>query len=563
MEAAGMVIGAGAVMDGGVYGLAHFTEHMLFLGSKKYNNATYFVDFVTLRHGAHNGRTKVDSSMFYFKIEKEHFLHAFDIFSRFFIDPIFNSTFIEKEINSVNSEYQKNLQLDNSKKDHVFRALSHPNSFYHRFRTGNNYTLLEYSKLNNLNLTTLVENYFKEYYVPNNMKLVIIGSKNIAYYKNLVENTFGHLKYKNFNKIKEESSPFEFYNLGYMTFYQTIKEAKELDINFVIPQKFFAEKNIPDYNINNPALYFKFLIDQRVNGSLYEYFRANGYITGIKSRLKNFYPGLTVFTITILLTDKGIIDLNKIINGVLSFIEFIREEAISNKDLYNLVKLNYDNKFYNATTMSNIFNSIKEICNSITDYPDKYILAKHKLLGEYNPDILNEFANYLTLNNSIILFGDRNFEKTHLYGKYSSFLDNFDEKLILLEHEKWMNTFYGKYKIKEEIIQEGKIEIDNEKIINEAQIKNGPINLTKIIIEKDLENDEITGNTEEYHFGLEDYFKLLLPKNLPMKQLNLCSNKKCKNEMKNDETDLKPEILLKNNLTEVWFKVNYFILHNI
>jgi hypothetical protein len=116
-DGAAMIINAGAGHDGELLGLAHFTEHMLFLGSKKYNNATYFVDFITSRHGKLNGKTKMNSTSFYFKIDKNYFSQGFDIFSRFFIDPTFDSTYVEKEINSIHSEYLKIFRLTLEKKN--------------------------------------------------------------------------------------------------------------------------------------------------------------------------------------------------------------------------------------------------------------------------------------------------------------------------------------------------------------------------------------------------------------------------------------------------------------
>ena len=84
-----------------IYGLAHFCEHMLFLGSQKYPKPSYFVDHITLYGGKFNGYTDFENTAFYYKINSDKFEHSLDIFSRFFIDPLFSAEYVEKEVNSV------------------------------------------------------------------------------------------------------------------------------------------------------------------------------------------------------------------------------------------------------------------------------------------------------------------------------------------------------------------------------------------------------------------------------------------------------------------------------
>ena len=93
-----ITVNSGIVKERRVTELAHFTEHMLFLGSKKYPKATHFVDFITQKHGLFNGYTDFDTTAFYFRIHQNHFPMGLDIFSRFFIDPLFDAQYIHKEI---------------------------------------------------------------------------------------------------------------------------------------------------------------------------------------------------------------------------------------------------------------------------------------------------------------------------------------------------------------------------------------------------------------------------------------------------------------------------------
>lgn len=535
-DGAGMLIKAGAVMDGDVLGLAHFTEHMLFLGSKKYPNATHFVDFTTSRHGKHNGATRVNSTFFYFKIDKDYFQNGFDMFSRFFIDPLIDPKFVDMEINSVNSEFLKNCQMDSAKKEHVLRRLSKSRSFYNRFRTGNVNTLLEYAKNKNLNLTSLVKNYISEYYVPNNMVLVVYGSKNPEIYQNLIFKTFSKLKRQIVKDIKEEENPFDFFKQGSLTFYETLKDHKELEINFLIPNEFYIKKNSTLDIVTNPALFIKFLFNQKVEGSLYDYLRKNGLITALKSQLKKLIEGHLVFKIHLYLTEKGISNLNKLFMNIIEYINFIKNFAIKDEKLFNMVKRHFDKAFFGSTKSHKTYTFIKMFCKKILEYPDKFILSQHKLLNNYNDEKINleKFVDYLTLNNAMIMFGNKFFDNLELYSNYSTFIENFDLNLILKEKENWMNTNYGTYKL-------------NLQNLTEQNVRN---NFTYDLPKK---------------FYLQNIYNLplLQQRNKTLSSSKICNNKNCRKNVNKDEEDISPKIIFRNNFGEVWHKVNKKIVNQI
>ena len=93
-------------------GLAHFLEHMLFLGSKKYPEENYFDEMVKKGGGSMNAYTDIFETVYYFDILNDHLEHTLDVFSRFFIDPKFDKNSVDREINAINSEHRKNVNND-------------------------------------------------------------------------------------------------------------------------------------------------------------------------------------------------------------------------------------------------------------------------------------------------------------------------------------------------------------------------------------------------------------------------------------------------------------------
>jgi insulysin len=62
-------------------GLAHFLEHMLFLGTKKYPSENEYSRYVQSNGGSKNAATGEDYTYYYFDIKNDKFDHAVDIFS--------------------------------------------------------------------------------------------------------------------------------------------------------------------------------------------------------------------------------------------------------------------------------------------------------------------------------------------------------------------------------------------------------------------------------------------------------------------------------------------------
>lgn len=90
-------------------GLAHFLEHMLFMGTKKYPENNFFMSEVSKYGGHTNAFTQETNTNYHFSIINEHFEYIVEIFSNFFIDPLFDKTSIDNEIHAVDSEHKKNI----------------------------------------------------------------------------------------------------------------------------------------------------------------------------------------------------------------------------------------------------------------------------------------------------------------------------------------------------------------------------------------------------------------------------------------------------------------------
>lgn len=92
-------------------GLCHLCEHVLFTGSEHYPNDSYS-SFLSQRGGSSNAFTSSEHTNFHFDIPSEHFCEALQRFISFFTHPIFRQTSVKNELESVQSEHEKNRYND-------------------------------------------------------------------------------------------------------------------------------------------------------------------------------------------------------------------------------------------------------------------------------------------------------------------------------------------------------------------------------------------------------------------------------------------------------------------
>ncbi|MGB1091058.1 MAG: insulinase family protein, partial [Oceanobacter sp.] len=86
-------------------GLAHFLEHMLFLGTDAYPEPGEYQAYISRHGGRNNAFTAYRQTTYYFSIDNDAYEGALDRFAPFFISPRFDSAYVEREKNAVNAEY--------------------------------------------------------------------------------------------------------------------------------------------------------------------------------------------------------------------------------------------------------------------------------------------------------------------------------------------------------------------------------------------------------------------------------------------------------------------------
>ena len=149
-------------------GLAHFCEHMLFLGTEKYPDEHVYSNYLTTHGGYDNAFTSTQETNYYFNIDSAYLEHALDLFAQFFIAPLFRNTSVEDEVHAVNAEHEKNLQSDGWRQWQLLKHVSNPAHPFHKFSTGSLSTLND----SRVDLLQLLMDYYNTNYSASTVSLV-------------------------------------------------------------------------------------------------------------------------------------------------------------------------------------------------------------------------------------------------------------------------------------------------------------------------------------------------------------------------------------------------------
>lgn len=172
-SSASVTVDVGSYMDPeDRHGLAHFVEHMLFLGTEKYPSEAEYGNYIRANGGFTNAYVAGDHTNYRFEVGHHAFEGAIDRFSQFFIAPLFLEEFIERELNVVHAEFEGNLENDFRR---ILQILTH---FYNPDHPANTFGTGNLNTLRGIQREEFV-NFYKEFYSANQMALALTGTASL------------------------------------------------------------------------------------------------------------------------------------------------------------------------------------------------------------------------------------------------------------------------------------------------------------------------------------------------------------------------------------------------
>ncbi|MGR3319827.1 MAG: insulinase family protein [Candidatus Anammoxibacter sp.] len=395
-SAAALAVGVGHLHDPVDHqGLAHYLEHMLFLGTKKYPEVGSYKKFLDEHSGASNAYTSGSMTNYFFQVSDDGFEKALDRFSDFFKAPLFDKTYSEREVKAVNNEHEKNKLSDGWRAGFVQNQMAEAGHPITKFGTGNLTTLA------GDNSAVLME-FYKKYYVASNMKLAFISSLPMESLARLAREYFSDVADHPVELLEIESDFRKpLVNEYRLLKIKTIKDLRSLEIDF-------PTIRLVDYRESKPASIIGSLIGYEGKGSLLSKLKEEGLVLGLSAGGGSIHDNLNSFGISVSLTPEGLKEYKKVLKMVFGYIHDIRTHGVQEytfKENQAMAQINFDWKNPNEGMYF-----VSGRASKMHDYKLEEMETLPYLITKYEPEVYKALLNTLIPENAMVTLSHNSVE---------------------------------------------------------------------------------------------------------------------------------------------------------
>ncbi|MEJ2131856.1 MAG: insulinase family protein [Gammaproteobacteria bacterium] len=381
-------------------GLAHFLEHMLFLGTEKFPDPAEYQTFINTHGGQRNAYTAPDHTNYFFEIEPTQLQGALDRFSQFFIAPLFNSEYVMRERRAVEGEYRMQIKSDGWRGQAVLRLAydqDHPAS---RFSIGSLDTLDDQP---GQSLREALIDFYRAQYSANRMALVIYGRDSLDQLEVWAHEYFDAVPNHDLPRFKVSAPLFAPNELPERLDYESLKREYRVGFYFPVPAL------DPHYR-EGPARYITNLLGHEGEGSLHAYLKSRGWIEGLSAGQGSVGEDHALVSVMIDLTESGNHHIPEIGEALFDYIGRIREQGVR-QTLFDenrrISEISFD--FQEKGAASRYATSVA--ANMLT-YPPEDVLRGPYRMDRYSEPLIRDYLARLNPDNLLLTTSSQDVETT-------------------------------------------------------------------------------------------------------------------------------------------------------
>ncbi len=412
-SAASLAVAVGSAQDPESQpGLAHYLEHMLFLGTQKYPEPDGLSRFIEQNGGSDNASTYSDKTNYFFSINSASFEQALDRFSDYFKSPTFDPVYSDKERNAINNEWSLDRRQDEWNIEHIAQLTINPQSPYAKFDVGNLETLIDKP---GSTLQDELKQFYQRYYSANLMRLTLVGKQSVTELKQLAEKYFSAIPNHEVARPETRVPGFTEAQYAKNIYYQPFENIKLLIVEFPV-------RSNKEQWMFKPNKYLFDLLTSEEPGTLSDHLHAKGYIADLGSDYSTDEYGMDgYFRVQMTLTDIGVKHQDEITAAVFAYIDLVRNQGL-NPDYFKQLKAINKKQFVNYSK-PNPVQQAEELSIQQLDIPLEHLLDAPYTYQEYKPELIKNLFDQLDIHHVRVWHVDQN-EKvdtpvSHFDGTYT------------------------------------------------------------------------------------------------------------------------------------------------
>lgn len=268
------------------------------MGTKKFPVENEYSQFLSANSGSSNAYTACTSTNYFFDVAAKPandqdpsdanpspLREALDRFAQFFIEPLFLSSTLDRELRAVDSENKKNLQNDTWRLHQLDKSLSNPAHPYYQFSTGNLEVLKTLPESRGINVRDKFIEFHAKHYSANRMKLVVLGREPLDVLQKWVVELFSPIVNKKLAPNRwTDQVPYRECDLGTQCFAKPVMDSRQLNLSF----PFVDEETLYE---SQPSRYISHLIGHEGPGSIMSYAKTKGWVNSLSACAYSVCPG--------------------------------------------------------------------------------------------------------------------------------------------------------------------------------------------------------------------------------------------------------------------------------
>mmetsp|Transcript_33829 Transcript_33829/g.66784 ORF Transcript_33829/g.66784 Transcript_33829/m.66784 type:complete len:1007 (-) Transcript_33829:91-3111(-) len=410
-------------------GLAHFLEHMLFMGSTKYPGENDYNSYLSSHGGSSNAYTATEQTVYYFDVLSPHLGGALDRFARFFIDPLMRADAVGREVLAVDSENAKNVQNDSWRMYQLTKGLARDEHPFRKFGTGNASTLRdgdltghkaekglatsdageempegEGEKVDESRVRILREallEFHGNFYSANTMQVCLLGRESLDELEAMAVEHFGGVANKNLVPPAFPGTPYETDQTAKILHVVPIKDVRYVELVFPI-----EETN--SYYRAKPTQYIAHLLGHESAGSVLAHLKQKGWANDLSAGGSNNCSDFSTFSVTVELTDAGLEYVEEVVEVIFAYINMMKETGPQEWILRESQTVS-DNNFQFLSKRQPI-DYTQTIASCMHLYPVLHILSGPYKVFDYEPGLITSIVEKLLPQNCMIFVVAKTFE---------------------------------------------------------------------------------------------------------------------------------------------------------
>lgn len=372
-------------------GLAHFLEHMLFLGTKNFPDGSEYQKFINEHGGSNNAWTATEHTCFFFDIGHQHFHSAIERFGEFFTAPLLSEEFVNKERKNIDAEFKLKLKDDIRRLYDVHKETINQAHPFAKFSVGSSETLADKT---GYNLRDEVCRFFKDNYQAHFMTLVLEGPQTIEVLEGLANNHFSKIKSDGVAKTAISQPLYHPEHQQKWISVQPVKNDRQLIISFAMPSidKFYRQK---------PESILAYLIGHEGPGSILSLLKSKQWALALTAGSGINGSNFKDFNISISLSELGEKNINSIIDIVFSYLNLLKQEPL-NEQYYQEKSALAELSFSYQEKLSPL-DSVSQLVINMQHYPQQdYIFGDYVMQG-LDDSVFNTLLGYMVATNVRII----------------------------------------------------------------------------------------------------------------------------------------------------------------